>query len=308
MSDVYGTIVFSKSSDCKFDDQALMKVLGSYSWDNSNSAWVFNEKNKLFFLNACDFMGASQYPSVFPERDAAYIIKQDGIIKRIEASDASEDDICNFHDVIMEVVPLSELASNISGCLASGWIEMACVANEKQRYVYFEKLRVYSSGCAERSVTRTGPFSEPYATREVFDPELKGGAITPKKYMNVDVILTFSTTNELGEAQLRFDLKLPVSKDEVDAVKFIHRKFFKEIVAQCKKYNRNVEELVKISTSSDWNLFTQVTGLPSLDELGHSCKWFFGTGRDDLDEWEQALMKIYGFGTKADMSHVTQMQ
>ena len=129
-----------------------------------------------------------------------------------------------------------------------------------------------------------------------------------KSYMNVNVILTFNTPNAHGETQAFFDLKLAVSKKEVSAGQFMHSKFFKKIVAKCKKYNRNPEDLIKISTSSEWGIFEEVTGLPSLVELDHSCKWFFGTGRDDLDEWEQALMKIYGFGTKADMSHVTQVQ
>ena len=129
-----------------------------------------------------------------------------------------------------------------------------------------------------------------------------------KSYMNVNVILTFNTSNSQGESQEFFDLKLAVSKKEVSAAQFIHSKFFKKIVTKCKKYNHDVGDLIKISTVSDWGQFESVTGLPSLDELGHSCKWFFGTGRDDLDEWEKALMKIHGFGIKADMSYVSEMR
>lgn len=125
-----------------------------------------------------------------------------------------------------------------------------------------------------------------------------------KNYMNVNVILTFNTSNEHGERQEFFDLKLAVSKKEASADLFMHSKLFKKIFDKCKKFNRNPGDLIKISTASDWGLFEEVTGLPSLDDLGHSCKWFFGTGRDDLDEWEQALMKIYGFGNKADLSHI----
>lgn len=131
---------------------------------------------------------------------------------------------------------------------------------------------------------------------------------TTKIYMNVNVILTFYTWDDDGETQEFFDLKLAVSKKEASADLFMHSKFFKKIVDKCKKYNRSPEDLIKISTASDWSLFKEVTGLPSLDELGHSCKWFFGTGRDDLDEWEKALMKIHGFGTHADMSYVSKMR
>lgn len=129
-----------------------------------------------------------------------------------------------------------------------------------------------------------------------------------KIYMDVNVILFFNTSNAHGETQEFFDLKLAVSKKETSADLFMHSKLFKKIVAKCQKYNRNPEDLIKISTASDWGLFEEVTGLPSLDELGHPCKWFFGTGRDDLDEWEESLMMIYGFGTKADMSHIFKMR
>lgn len=136
---------------------------------------------------------------------------------------------------------------------------------------------------------------------------MRGVKIT-KNYMNVNVILTFNTSNQHDERQEFFDLKLAVSKKETSADLFMHSKLFKKIVAKCKKYNRTPEDLIKISTASDWRLFKKATGLPSLWELGHPCKWYFGTGRDDLDEWEQALMKIYGFGTKADLSHIFQMR
>lgn len=129
-----------------------------------------------------------------------------------------------------------------------------------------------------------------------------------KNYMNVNVILTFNTSNKQGESQEFFDLKLAISKMEISAGQFMHSKFFKKIVAKCKIFNRNPEDLIKISTASNWGLFKDVTGLPSLNELGHSCKWFFGNGRDDLDDWEQTLMKTYSFGINADMSYIFQMQ
>lgn len=134
-------------------------------------------------------------------------------------------------------------------------------------------------------------------------------SLNPTKiHMDVNVILTFNTSNEEGDSQEFFGLKLAVSKKEASAVQFMHAKFFKKIVAKCKFFNRNPEDLIKISTASNWGLFKEVTGLPSLDELGHSCKWFFGTGRDDLDDWERALMKTHSFGINADMSYIIQMR
>ena len=125
-----------------------------------------------------------------------------------------------------------------------------------------------------------------------------------RAYMHVNVILSFDTWNEYGETQAIFDLFLPVSKKEVNAVQFIHNKLFKRIVKQCHRLERSVGDLIKISTGSNWGLFTEVTGLDSLVQLGHSCKWFFWNGRVDLDNWEKELVKIYGFGVNADMSYI----
>lgn len=124
------------------------------------------------------------------------------------------------------------------------------------------------------------------------------------KYMHVNVILTFNTQDKSGETQEVFNLSIPVGKNEVSAGDFMHAKFFKRIVKKIVLFNREAGDLIKISTASNWGLFEEITGLPALSTLGHSCKWFFGNGRDDLDAWEEALMSEYGFGTSADMSYV----
>ena len=41
---------------------------------------------------------------------------------------------------------LKTLSQRISPHIYSGWIEIACVANEKNWYVYFQSLRIYSDG------------------------------------------------------------------------------------------------------------------------------------------------------------------
>jgi hypothetical protein len=124
------------------------------------------------------------------------------------------------------------------------------------------------------------------------------------KYMHIDVILTFNTQDKNGETQEFFNLNIPVSKKEVSAANFMHTKFFKRVAKKIVLLNREAGELVKISTASDWGKFEGITGLDSLCTLGHSCKWFFGNGREDLDAWEEVLISEYGFGTNADMSYV----
>lgn len=125
-----------------------------------------------------------------------------------------------------------------------------------------------------------------------------------KQYMHVNVILTFNTQDKDGETQEFFNLNIPVSKNEVSAADFMHTKFFKRVAKKMLLLKREAGDLIKISTASDWDLFEETTGLDALCTLGHSCKWFFGNGREDLGTWEEVLMSEYGFGTSADMSYV----
>ena len=129
-------------------------------------------------------------------------------------------------------------------------------------------------------------------------------ARSTKVFMNVNVILTFESMNVDGDRQEFFDLALPVSKTESDAYTFLNNKLFKRIFKKCELLNRRVEDLTKISTASDWDLFEKTTNLESLWKQGHSCKWHFGSGRNDLDAWESELMSKYKFGIDADMSWI----
>lgn len=125
-----------------------------------------------------------------------------------------------------------------------------------------------------------------------------------RKYLDVNVILTFDTSDEYGNTQEFFDLRIPLSKNEKNAESFLDQKFFKRVIKYCSQNGRDIADLVKISTASNWSLFKEVTGKQSLSELGHTCKWYFGSGRSDLDAWEQHLMKTYSFGSNVDMSWV----
>jgi hypothetical protein len=121
-----------------------------------------------------------------------------------------------------------------------------------------------------------------------------------RKYMYVDVILTFQSQNAYGHTQEFFEMNLPLNKNETHCVTFLMSKFFPKIQKKCNKFNRDVCDLIKISTASDWNTFKKVTGLESLYGLGHNCKWYFGTNRDDLDDWEIMLMNEYKFGVNSN--------
>lgn len=121
-------------------------------------------------------------------------------------------------------------------------------------------------------------------------------------YMDVDVILTFDTSNQYEDYQEFFCLELPIEDDEISAFDFINRELFKRITLQLPKLDREPENLIKISTASNWSLFRQKTLLDALTDYGHPCKWYFGNGRNDLDPWEISLISRYQFGTNATMN------
>lgn len=141
---------------------------------------------------------------------------------------------------------------------------------------------------------------ETYTTNTIKGPTRSAD----RRAMNVNVILTFDVDSEWEERQEFFDIKLPVNTKELNAILFIHRKLFWRIAKKCQLFRRYPKRLIKISTAANWGIFAQKTGKPTLCDLGHPCKWWFGTGRHDLDDWEKTLMAEFGFGVDVDMSFV----
>jgi hypothetical protein len=122
-------------------------------------------------------------------------------------------------------------------------------------------------------------------------------------YMAMNVILTFDKVGgRYEDKQEFFDLKIPVKKSDTNVIVFLNNKFFPKIVEKCMRFNRSPRDLIKISTCSNWDIYEEITNEQSLDALGHSCKWHFGCGRNDLDGWEKYLMESLNFGQDSDSS------
>ena len=122
-------------------------------------------------------------------------------------------------------------------------------------------------------------------------------------YMAMNVILTFDKVGgRYEDTQEFFDLKIPVKKSDTNVIVFLNHKFFPKIVEKCMRFNRSPRDLIKISTCSNWDIYEEITNEQSLDALGHSCKWYFGCGRNDLDGWEKYLMESLNFGQDSDSS------
>lgn len=129
-----------------------------------------------------------------------------------------------------------------------------------------------------------------------------------RAYLAVNVILTFAQDDPEYGTQDIFDIQLPVNRKETNAVEFLDSKLFKRIAQKCHQSGRDPRQLTKISTAANWSVFAAKTGQRTLPELGHPCKWYFGVGRDDLDMWEESLMRRYEFGVDADMTWLKQFR
>jgi hypothetical protein len=167
MADAYGTITFTKSSDCTLDSAALIDALNSFKWSSDEVSWVLDEEDSRISINSW----SPQYPVAIPEFDELIHIKnEDGTWTTHKASDVNEDEIESTYTYTVSPYPLATLSQRLSQHINSGWIEIACVANEKTRYVYFQSLRIHSDGRSSKINTWTGPWVESINEQESYVP------------------------------------------------------------------------------------------------------------------------------------------
>jgi hypothetical protein len=97
------------------------KELNCFNWSADETKWLLHERDLDLFVDSSTPM----YPVAVP------LIEDEDKFPHIEYS-------------------LKTLSQRISPHIYSGWIEIACVANEKNWYVYFQSLRIYSDGRTEK--------------------------------------------------------------------------------------------------------------------------------------------------------------
>lgn len=159
MADAYGTLLFTKTDDFDANYVELVDALNDLQWNTSDTKWTFMETSEgLHIATGGDSFGRDiQYPTVFPDKFlGVFIENQDGVDVLVE--EPTEDDFDMASDFSYEPMTLEDLAQKLSPFIKSGSFEIACVANEKRRYVYFEKLKVCANGSAERSRNVSGSF------------------------------------------------------------------------------------------------------------------------------------------------------
>ncbi len=169
MADAYGGISMATSDDCVVNATALVDVLNDFRWDNSSGNWVTCKegmKDEFWYEDSW-----IQYPTTRPEQIVAVIVEQEnGEQLRIPVDVATEDDWENQCDSESDLVQLKTISEIFSPHIVQGWIEIACCANEKGRYVYFESLRIHSDGKVESRKVISGVWATPSDAVEIYNP------------------------------------------------------------------------------------------------------------------------------------------
>lgn len=151
MADAYGTLLLSHSDDAVFCKAEMINELNKLRWDSWGGNWAIDRSNIIFYD-----ANTVQYPTVFPTQIKFVTLLIDGEKKVLHPSEVTED----LEDFLLsedeETIPLYLLRDSIKNFIKMGWIEIACVANEKQRYVYMQKIRIYSDGRAFRTNSWVG--------------------------------------------------------------------------------------------------------------------------------------------------------
>jgi hypothetical protein len=169
MADAYGEITFAKSDDCVYDVQKMMDVLNTFEWDSSGDRWECYG-DTLLGRDGSMFARA-QYPMAIPMKVIFYrVCTEDGEEVQKMPSEMTQDDWDDLIDEEKEPLSLSDLSKAISPLIKNGWIEIACVANEKARYVYFESVRVCADGKVSHRYLRSGPVTESSDYSEEYPP------------------------------------------------------------------------------------------------------------------------------------------
>lgn len=109
-----------------------------------------------------------QYPTVFVQQDFVIFCTNQETGESYEKTlgEMMEEDWDNWESEKMIQFALEDLRSQFTPYLKKGWIEIACCANEKCRYVMFESLRIHASGDPERMRAISGPCVDSSTFRE----------------------------------------------------------------------------------------------------------------------------------------------
>ena len=166
MADCFGTLVFTKSTDCVFDADKLLTVANSYEWDRELTRWKLKNDDGDRYLSVG---GDLNYPSGIPLVGKVYYVDCPvrGDIELSRSELKAEDSV---YGVDTDEAPLEQLSKEVSSCLSQGWVEFSAVGNEARRFIYFESVRVYADGKVVLSQRFGGPVVDRDGRDEVYVP------------------------------------------------------------------------------------------------------------------------------------------
>lgn len=144
MSDAYGKLFFSSSEGTKLNTKKIVAILNQYSWECWDGDWAIN-KNKIYYDG-----NTVQNPTVYPSEEKSITLKIDGVETKICPSEFTNDLEKFIWDTEFDTVPIKKLRDSLAGFINDGWIQISCIANEKNRYQYSQELRIYSDSRAYR--------------------------------------------------------------------------------------------------------------------------------------------------------------
>ncbi len=168
MSDAYGTITFSKSNDCIIDSSSLIQELNRFNWSNDVANWFYSESDDTLKIAPSHL----QYPVAIPEFDEfIHVRNDDGTLATYNVSEVNDSILDQMFGSTSAPFSLKELSRRISPHIKKGWVEIACCANQKSRYVYFQSLRICSNGTAIKRNSWSGPCIDPVNEHESYEPQ-----------------------------------------------------------------------------------------------------------------------------------------
>ena len=144
MADAFGTLIFSCSKDATFDSELLVDYMNMYEWETGEGLWVL-DGDDIYYEGM-----SPQYPTVYPLEIKSITLKIDNVLTKITPSELTDDQEEFVVDREEQSVSLEEFRNTFARHITDGWIQIACIANEKKRYIYLEEMRIYFDGSATR--------------------------------------------------------------------------------------------------------------------------------------------------------------
>ena len=121
-------------------------------------------------MNLCIDRQRAQYPVAIPEFLEFHFCDEDGNFCSSLEKEMTQEDFDSIEFSTNHPYELKFLSQKLSPHIKFGWIEIACSANEKSRYSYFQTLRINSDGSASKINNWAGPCIESINEQESYVP------------------------------------------------------------------------------------------------------------------------------------------